>query len=114
MSKMEALDRIFELLSEERRRYALYYLEAQDGPASVDEVAEQVAEWERDATGPAPAEEFRDVKMKLCHTDLPKASEVEYLQYNPEAETVEVVGKSPEFDAITAVAKVMERPDRNP
>lgn len=111
---MEEMDRIFDLLRDERRRYALYYLEKRDGPVSVDEVAEQVAEWETDTTGSASAETFRDVKTKLCHTDLPKASEVKYVQYNSEEGTVEAVGEPPEFTAITTVAKVIERPDRNP
>ncbi|WP_425493568.1 DUF7344 domain-containing protein [Natronosalvus vescus] len=43
---MVSLDRIFDLLSNERRRYALYYLDQKDGPVPVDEVAEQGTEWE--------------------------------------------------------------------
>lgn len=69
---MEELDKIFDLLSKERRRYAVYYLEKQDGPVSIDEVADQVAEWESDTAGAASTEEFRDVKMRFCHADLPK------------------------------------------
>lgn len=112
---MESLDGVFDLLSEERRRYALYYLEKQDGPVSVDEVAAQVAEWETNgATGSIPEGKFENIKMNLYHADLPKASEVTHVQYDREEGTVEVVGESPEFNAITSVAEIIERPNRNP
>nr|WP_255767200.1 hypothetical protein [Haladaptatus halobius] len=41
---MVSLDRVFDLLGKQRRRYALYYLEQQEGPVTVYEVTEQVAE----------------------------------------------------------------------
>ena len=112
---METLDRVFDLLSKERRRYALYYLEEQEGPVSVDEVAAQVADWENsDATGETIEKEIENVKMNLYHIDLPKASEATHIQYNRKEGTVELVEESPEFDAITSVAEIIERPSRNP
>lgn len=110
---MELLDQIFALLTEERRRYALYYLEQQDGPVSVDEVAEQVAEWETNGTS-VPEGKYENIKVKLRHTDLPKASEAEYIRYDPEEKIVEVTETPPEFDTIISIAEVIERPNRNP
>lgn len=110
-----SLDRVFELLRKERRRYALYYLEQQDGPVPIDEVAEKVAEWETDGVRASiPEELFERVECSLRHTDLPKASEAEYIEYDPKEGVVEVTGTPPEVDAILTVAKVIERPDRNP
>lgn len=112
---MGTIDQILDLLSKERRRYALYYLTQQDGPISVTEVAEQVTEWE--TTGPPATisdERFEQVKIELLHTDLPKVSEANYINYDSERGIVELSGTPPGFDAIISLAKVIERPDRNP
>ena len=112
---MVSLDRVFDLLSKERRRYALYYLEQQDGPVSIDTVAEQVAEWETNgATVSVPEDKFQEIEVDLHHNDLPKAAEVEYIEYDPEGEMVEVSGTPPEVNALISVAKTIERPERNP
>ncbi|SIR88828.1 DUF7344 domain-containing protein [Natronorubrum thiooxidans] len=112
---MVSLDRVFELLSKERRRYALYYLEQRGGPVPIEEVAEQVTEWETEGVPESiPEELFERVECSLRHTDLPKASEAEYVEYDPERGVVDVTGTPPEVDAILTVAKVIERPDRNP
>ena len=112
---MVSLDRVFDLLSKERRRYALYYLEQHDGPVPVEEVVEQVADWETNgATVSIPEEKFEQIEVELHHNDFPKASEAKYIEYNREEEVVEVTGTPPEVTAIISVAKAIERPDRNP
>lgn len=112
---MDVLNQIFDLLSEERRRYALYYLEQQDGPVSVDDVAEQVAKWETgSATVSIPEEKLREIEVELYHNDLPKASEAQCITYDSEEGIVELTGAPPEFNAIITVAKVIERPNRSP
>lgn len=112
---MVSLDRVFDLLSKERRRYALYYLEQQDGLVTVDEVAEQVVEWETNPTTVSiPEEKFEQIEIELHHNDLPKAAEAKYIEYDPEEGVVEVTGTPPEFTAIVSVAKAIERPNRKP
>ncbi|WP_435181432.1 DUF7344 domain-containing protein [Halorussus sp. AFM4] len=112
---MASLDEVFDLLSKERRRYALYYLEKEEGPVSVEEVAKQVAEWETNgATGTIPADKYERIEVELHHNALPKAAEIEFIEYDPAAEVVEATGTPPEVDAIISVAKVIERPERNP
>lgn len=112
---MEILDRVFDVLSKERRRYALYYLEQQDGPVSVEELVEQIAVWETDGTGESiPDEKFREVQIEFRHTDLPKTATLEYIQYDSESGEIELTEAPPRIDAIVSVAKVIERPDRNP
>lgn len=112
---MASLDRVFDLLSNERRRYALYYLEQHNERVPVDKVAEQVATWQTDrGTDSIPEEKFEDVEVSLQHSDLPKAAKAEYVQYDPEEEVVEVTGTPPEICAIISVARTIERPERNP
>lgn len=112
---MEILDRVFDVLSEERRRYALYYLEQQDGPISVEELVEQIAVWESNGAGESiPDEKFREVKLKLHHTDLPKTANLEYIQYNRESGEIELTEAPPQINAIVSIARVIEQPGRNP
>ena len=111
---MEALDRVFDVLSEERRRYALYYLEQQNGPVPVGEVAEQVTKWESNpGVVTISKQKVHKIEFRLEHCDLPKADDAEYVEYDPEAEVVEVTGDH-EFNAILSVAKAIERPERYP
>lgn len=108
---MASLSRIFDLLSEERRRYALYYLEQREEPVPVDELAERIAEWEDDpAALDLPENEYRGVEIELEHKHLPKASDAEFVEYNPEEEVVEVTGSPAEFSAILSVSETIERP----
>lgn len=112
---MVSLDRVFELLSKERRRYVLYYLNQQDGPVSVDELAAFVADQEADTpTAPLSDERLEQIELELYHADLPKAADAEYIQYDPDEGVIELTGPPAEFHAILTVAKVIERPDRHP
>lgn len=112
---MEVLDQIFEVLSEERRRYALYYLEQQETAIPVQELIEQVAEWNADRPAESiPDEKFERIEMEFYHRELPKATDLEYVQYNPNDGLVELTGIPPEVDAIISIARVIERPDRHP
>lgn len=111
---MASVDHVLNLLSKERRRYALYYIKQQDGPVPIDDVVKQVAEWETDPeSAPTPADKFDQIEVELLHNDLPRASEAEYIKYDPDTRVVELTGAPPAFNAILSVAKVMERPERN-
>ena len=112
---MEILDRVFEVLSEERRRYALYYLEQKDGPVPIEELIEQIAAWETNGSAATiPDEKFREVGLEFYHTDLPKTADLQYVQYDSEAGEVTLTEAPPRVDAIISVARVIERPGRNP
>ena len=107
---MASLSRIFDLLSEERRRYALYYLEQREEPIPVDELAEQIDEWEDDPTDLDLSDEYRNVELELEHKHLPKASDAEFVEYDPDQEVVEVTGSPAEFSAILSVSETIEQP----
>lgn len=81
----------------------------------MDEVAEQVAEWETNPPSEFIAEEkFEQIEAKLHHNDLPKAAEAKFIEYDSEDEEVKVIGEPTEFKAIISVAESIERPARNP
>ncbi|MFW5896152.1 MAG: DUF7344 domain-containing protein [archaeon] len=105
---------MFEVLSDERRRYTIYYLERQDGPVAIEELVEQIAVCEADGTAEdIPDEKFREIEIELYHTGLPKAADLEYIEYNRESGEVELKEAPPRIDAIVGVARVIERPDWN-
>lgn len=111
---MDVLDRLFELLADERRRYALYYLEQRDGPVPVDELVSRVAEWETDGSDESILDErYEEIEVDFHHEDLPRASEAPYVRYDPGRGLVELTGAPPAVDAILTVARVVERPDRD-
>ncbi|PSQ02784.1 hypothetical protein BRC94_00585 [Halobacteriales archaeon QS_5_70_17] len=91
---MTALDRVFDLLSEERRRYALYYLANREGAVPVADLAEAVADWET-----------------LQHDHLPKASEAEFVEYDADEGVVRTADAPREYEAVVAVARLIEQPD---
>lgn len=107
---MESLDEVFELFSEERRRYALYYLDEAEGPVEVRELASQIQEWEDGSDPPALGDDYRDIVLELEHTDLPKAARAEYVHYDPEEDIIELSGSSPEFEIVLSVAEAIEQP----
>lgn len=109
--RMESLDKLFDLLRKERRRYVLYYLEQQNRPVPVEELVAEVARWEADSTNPSISfEEYEKVEISIHHADLPKLSDEPYIQYNPETRYVELTEPPPEFKAILAIAEVAESP----
>jgi len=109
---MEALDTIFELLGRERRRYALYYLEQQDEPVSVEELAAIIEDWEDDPTGGA-TDEYQDIILALDHHHLPKAADAQYIEYDREADEIRITGEPAEFQVILSVAEAIEQPSRD-
>lgn len=108
---MKSLDEVFALFAAERRRYALYYLDEADGPVPVQDLASQIQAWENGEKSPAiPDDQYRDIVLRLTHTDLPKAAEAEYVHYDHDANVIELSGTSPEFEVILTVAQALEQP----
>ena len=109
---MATLDTIFTLLSDERRRYALYYLHEQDGPVAVEELVTVIADWEENPPASELSwDEFDNIAIDLKHTHLPKTDEVEFIQYCPDDEVVQVQGVPPKFEAFVTIARLLEQPE---
>ncbi|RQG90600.1 DUF7344 domain-containing protein [Natrarchaeobius chitinivorans] len=87
------LDLVFDLLSNRRRRYALYFLyEQSDGVATVTDVTDHVValEGQRDECESAPDVEQRkqEVRTELRHVHLPKLEDSGILEHDQRSETV--------------------------
>jgi hypothetical protein len=106
---MVSVDTVLDLLQEDTRRYALYYLDSQDAPVRVEELAEAVAEMESDSETVEEAA-VAAYEVELRHGDLPKVTEAEFVEYDAEAGVVRLTGEPPTFEAILSVAEVLERP----
>ena len=109
---MVELNVIFEILSNERRRYMIYYLFEQDRPVSVAEVIEIIHQWEDDP--PSLGEEWDridNLQLELEHQHLPKTAQVEFIEYLPDERTIQVQSTSPEIDALVTIARIIERPE---
>ncbi|KTG10865.1 hypothetical protein AUR64_06675 [Haloprofundus marisrubri] len=83
------LDAVFQVLNDPRRRYVLYHIESCRYPATLSEVAEQVAAWEykRDPER-IPNEAVEQVRADLHHSHLPKLSDAGIVEYDADANVV--------------------------
>lgn len=82
-----SLDLVFELLSVQRRRYALYYLADQnDGIATLGELADSILTRESDAES---REEHRtQIQTSLQHVHLPRLEDAGILEYDARSDTI--------------------------
>ncbi|USZ73073.1 DUF7344 domain-containing protein [Natronosalvus halobius] len=109
---MVALDEVFELLKDQRRRYALYYLYEKDGPVAVSELVKAIEKWEADPPKTSGRlDRFEEIALELKHHHLPKSAEVDFVQYDKEQEVIQVQGSPEEFDALLTIAKLVEEPE---
>lgn len=107
-----SLDDVFDVLSTERRRYALYYLQKEDRKVPVDELIETVVSWEENGSTEAPREEeFRRAEISFKQVHLPKTADIEFIEYNSDEETIQIEGISPEYESIVTIAKLIEQPE---
>lgn len=77
-------DQIFEVLSNERRRYVLHYLKKQDGNrVELRELVDQVAAWENDTSvEKLDSAERKCVYTALRQSHLPKLDDVGIVEYD--------------------------------
>ncbi|MXV61392.1 hypothetical protein GS429_04795 [Natronorubrum sp. JWXQ-INN-674] len=76
---------VFELLLEERRRYALYYLSRKVGAVSLEEIVERIAHTEGEPT----RERLEEIALEFHHNHLRKLVDAAVLQYDSETGTLE-------------------------
>ena len=78
---------VFQLLTDDRRRYALHYLSQKVGAVPLGELAEQIALWEGDPT----RDRYDRVLTGLSHVHLPRLTDAGVVRYDPVRETVELL-----------------------
>ncbi|MFC7080902.1 DUF7344 domain-containing protein [Halorussus caseinilyticus] len=82
------LDQYFDALSNERRRYALYYLSREE-VANEDELARYVAARERGRSPSALSESaYERVRSDLHHKHLPRLADYGLVEFDPRSRVV--------------------------
>ncbi|MGQ3411225.1 DUF7344 domain-containing protein [Natrinema sp. LN54] len=76
---------IFELLLEEQRRYALYYLSEKVGAVSLEDLIDRIA----DREGQSTRERIDRITVEFHHNHLRKLIDADVLRYDADAGTVE-------------------------
>jgi len=85
------LDQIFEILKNSRRRETLHYLDANDGDATLSDLAEHIAALENDTTVKAISSSQRKrvyVGLYQCH--LPKMDDMAIVDFDQNRGTIEL------------------------
>lgn len=85
-------EEIFEVLSNERRRYVLAYLKQRaDGSADLSTLATQVAAVENDVPPDrVPSEDRKSVYVGLRQTHLPKMDQYDFVEYDRDRGEIEL------------------------
>lgn len=87
----------------QRRRYVLYHLYESSGPVSLDDLARQVAAWERKTTPEEVARaHVRSVRSSLRRTHIPYLVQRDLATYDPDREAVTGHVEDPEVTVFLA------------
>lgn len=104
------LSRVFGALAHPRRRYVLYYLR-DHGQAQTDDLARQIAAWERDVPrDEVPEDVAEQVSLELLHSHLPKLEDQGLVEYDPRTETVNYAYPPSLLDEALDLAVLIEGP----
>lgn len=105
-----SLDTVFDLLSDQRRRYVLYHLvNAGDDVVDYEDLAEQVAVWEAEGD---PSEDHVDrVAANLYHIHLPKLTDANVIDFDQRSGDVRFWGQPTveEYAEHAAMQELSER-----
>ncbi|WP_227374441.1 DUF7344 domain-containing protein [Haladaptatus halobius] len=92
-------DMVFDVLKNQRRRYALHYLKQAEETVQLSDLAEQVAAWENDTTVDAiSAAERKRVYTALYQSHLPKLDDAGIVDYNQNRGIVELATAAEQLD----------------
>lgn len=92
-------DEIFYILSNQRRRYVLYYLKQHDGPVELMEVVRQLAAWEEGISVDEVSEQaHKRAYVALYQTHIPRLEEAGLVEYDPDSGLLTLSADSAELD----------------
>lgn len=79
-------DEIFDILSNERRRYILFYIKRHGGPVNLMELVRELAAREEDTT-PEPVSDQAEkrVYISLYQTHIPRLEEAGFIEYDADS-----------------------------
>ncbi|QCC59117.1 hypothetical protein NP511_11820 [Natrinema thermotolerans] len=88
---------IFDLLSNQRRRYAIHYCKREDEPVTLGDLAEHVAAWELDKeVEEITSAERKRVYTSLQQTHLPTLERADVIEFDDR--TIELTDEADELD----------------
>lgn len=100
-----AVDDMFSILSNQRRRYVLQSLGESQTPVAFDDLVDDVAEQEHDAPiSDIPAEAVDRVRLSLYHSHIPKLADVDLVEHCEEREQVSLSTDSEQVEALLEFA----------
>jgi DNA-binding transcriptional ArsR family regulator len=104
-------DLVFAMLSNARRRYVLHYLKRHGGPATIRQLAEQIAAWEN---GTPMAEvtykQRKRVYTSLHQTHLPKLADAGIIESERSWEAITLSDRAEELDVYLEVVSKDDLP----
>ena len=110
-SDARALDVLFDVLADSRRRYALECLSESQTPMALADLADEVASRERERPVPdVPAEEVKQVYTSLCHVHIPKMADASIVEYTQERDMVVLTPESEHVEPFVEFATTDEQP----
>lgn len=97
-------DTIFSMLSNQRRRHVLHYLKRNAGPATIRELAEQIAAWENGIEiQELSYKQRKRVYTSLHQTHLPKLDDCGIVEYNRDRGVVTLTDRVSELNVYLEV-----------
>lgn len=97
-------DETFDMLSNRRRRYIIHYLHDTEAPATLSDLAEQIAAWENDTEiRDISASERKTVYTSLQQFHLPKMDETGAVEFDQRAGEVAITDAAKELDVYLEV-----------
>lgn len=88
-AEVMAQDTVFDILSNARRRFVLYYLRETENPVELGELAKELAAWENDTSVEELTEKQRKrVYVSLYQTHIQKLARAGLIEYDQDAATV--------------------------
>jgi hypothetical protein len=92
-------DEIFYILSNQRRRYVLYYLKQQGSPVELMEVVDQMAAWEEGVSVDAvPEQAQKRAYVALYQTHIPKLEEAGLVEYDSDSGMLSLSATNTDLD----------------
>lgn len=104
-----SLDPLLDVISNHRRRCAMYYLEANE-IADVDQLARYITEVAGDSQIESSDRRINETTQKLIHVDLPKLRKAGVIEYDPRSGTVRYRRPLGALAALLQVCSELEDP----
>ncbi len=90
---------VFDVLSNPRRRFVLYYLREVESPVQLNDLARAIAAWENDTDESELTDQDRKrVYVSLYQTHIPKLTDVGLVEYDQDEGTVSLTDRSSVID----------------